>query len=373
LFRFRVLLASSLLAVLAAALVACGSSSSSGGGGEDPNTVLDQTFSQGHAKVTSGDLALKFNLDVKGSQSGTLNAELSGPFESQGNNQVPKLDFAVKASANGQGQNFNFDGGLTSTGDAAYVNYKGTDYQVTPSLFDQFKTALQQANPQGSQGQTSSKQFLQLLGVKNFKDLLTNLKNDGTSDVEGTTTNHISGDLDVNKVVDAVKNLAANASALGSLGGGTSQLPSAGQLDKIKGAIKTAHFDIYSGQDDHILRRLTIDFSIQPPSGSVDSLDLTFDLTIGKVNESQTISAPSNAKPLAGLLSQLGVSPSQLGGLGALGLGASGSGSSSGGGSSGPVAPSGSGASTGAAQKYLQCVAQAGSAADLQNCQSLAP
>jgi hypothetical protein len=368
LLRFRVLLASSLLAVLATALVACGSSGG-GGGGEDPNKVLDQTFSQAHAKVTSGDLSLKFNLDVKGSQSGTINAELSGPFESQGDKKVPKLDFAVKASANGQGQNFNFDGGLTSTGDAAYVNYKGTDYQVTPSLFDQFKTALQQATP--TQGQNSSKQFLQLLGVKNAKELLTNLKNDGTSDVEGTTTNHISGDLNVNKVVDAIKNLAANASALGSLGGGTSQLPSASQLDQIKSAIKTAHFDIYSGQDDHILRRLTIDLGIQPPSGTVDSLDLTFDLTIGKVNESQTINAPSNAKPLADLLSQLGVSPSQLGGLGA--LGATGGGSSSGGGSSGPVAPTGSGASAGAAQKYLQCVAQASSAADLQNCQSLAP
>ena len=369
-FRFRVLLASSLLAVLAAALVACGSSSSSGGG-EDPNTVLDQTFSKGHAKVTSGDLDLKFNLDVKGSQAGTFNAELSGPFESQGNNQVPKLDFAAKASANGQGRNFNFDGGLTSTGDAAYVNYKGTDYQVTPSLFDQFKAALQQANAQGTQGQTSSKQFLQLLGVNNAKDLLTNLKNDGTSDVEGTTTNHISGDLDVNRVVDAVKSLAANASALGSLGGGTSQLPSASQLDQIKGSIKTAHFDIYSGQDDHILRRMTIDIGIQPPTGNVNSLDLTFDLTIGKVNESQTISAPSNAKPLTDLLSQLGVSPSQLGGLGSLGV--PGSGILGKGTPSSPPSGTPSGASSGAAQKYLQCVAKAGSAADLQKCQSLAP
>src|SRR4051812_20929137 len=69
LLRFRALFATSLLAVLAAALVACGGGSS-GGGGEDPNKVLDQTFSQAHAKVTSGDLDLKFNLDVKGSQSG---------------------------------------------------------------------------------------------------------------------------------------------------------------------------------------------------------------------------------------------------------------------------------------------------------------
>ena len=172
-------------------------------------------------------------------------------------------------------------------------------------------------------------------------------------------------------MVDAVKSLAANASALGSLGGGTTQLPSASQLDQIKGSIKTAHFDIYSGQDDHILRRMTIDIGIQPPTGNVNSLDLTFDLTIGKVNESQTISAPSNAKPLAGLLSQLGVSPSQLGGLGSLGV--PGSGILGKGTPSSPPSGTPSGASSGAAQKYLQCVAKAGSAADLQKCQSLAP
>jgi hypothetical protein len=371
LFRFRVLLATSLLAVLAATLVACGSSSS-GGGGEDPNKVLDQTFSSDHPTVKSGDLDLSFGVNVKGSQGGTVQASLSGPFESEGKNKVPKLDFTVNAKANGQGQNFNFDGGLTSTGDAAYVNYKGTDYQVDPSLFDQFKSTLEQANAQQPQGQQSGKQFLQLLGVKDPKQLLTNLKNDGTSDVQGTTTNHISGDLNVDKVVDGIKNLASSASALGALGGSSSQLPSASQLDQIKSAIKTAHFDLYSGQDDHILRRLTINLGIEPPTGDVQSLDVNFDVSIGKVNESQTISAPSNPKPFSDLLRQLGVSPSQLGGLGALGsgLGSSGSSGSSGGGSS--LSPP-SGASAGAAQKYLQCVAQASSAADLQKCQSLAP
>jgi hypothetical protein len=74
---------------------------------------------------------------------------------------------------------------------------------------------------------------------------------------------------------------------------------------------------------------------------------------------------------LAGLLSQLGVSPSQLGGLGSLGV--PGSGILGKGTPSSPPSGTPSGASSGAAQKYLQCVAKAGSAADLQKCQSLAP
>ena len=371
--RRRLFFSISILATLAAGLVACGSSG--GGGGEDPNTVLNQTFSGDHTKVKSGDIDIKFGFDVTGKQGGKLNAELSGPYENEGTKKVPKLDWKITADASGPGQSFNFDGGITSTGDAAYVNYKGSDYQVTPALFEQFKQQIEQSAGQSTTSPQSGKQLLQLLGVKDAKQLLTNLKNEGTSDVEGTTTNHISGDLDVNKVVDSLKNLASSASALGALGGSSSQLPSGAQLDQIKSAVKTAHFDIYSGQDDHILRRLTVDIGVEPPSNTgVDKLDANFDVTLGKVNEPQTITAPSNPKPFAQLLSQLGVSPSQLGSLGTLGLGAAGGGSSStGGGGPSLAVPGGSGASSQQTQKYLDCVSKASSAADLQSCNSLLP
>ncbi|MEK6250656.1 MAG: hypothetical protein AABM43_01725 [Actinomycetota bacterium] len=372
--RFRLLFAFSILAVLATALVACGGGGG-GGGGEDPQKVLDQTFSSNNESVKSGDLSLKFNADVTGSQGGTLNAELSGPFENQGSNQVPKLDFKVKADLSGSKQNFNFDGGLISTGDSAFVNYKGTDYQVDQTLFDQLKQTVQTSSAQQGQNKQSAGAVLKQLGISNPKDLLTNLKNDGTADVEGTSTNHISGDLDINKTVDALKSALSSASALGALGGASTQLPSASQLDQVKSAIKTAHFDLYSGQDDHILRRLTINLSIEPPSGSTKKVDLTFDLTLGKVNEPQTITPPSGAKPFSALLQQLGINPSALGALGALnGIGG---GTSGGGGGSVPALPtppSGtSGASAAQAQKYLNCISKANSAADLQACSALAP
>jgi hypothetical protein len=362
--RFRLLFAISAFAALAAALVACGGGGG-GGGSADPNKVLDETFSSSNPTVKSGDLDIKLDVDVSGSQGGTVKAELSGPFQSQGSGKVPKLDFDVNASVEGGGQNFDFNGALISTGDAAFVNYKGSDYQVDQSVFDQLKQGIEQAGAQQSQQrQQSTGELLKQLGIKNPKDLLTNLKSEGTADVEGTETDHISGDLNVDKTVAALKNVVASASALGSLGGTGTQLPSASQLDQVKSAIKTAHFDLYSGQDDHILRRLTVTLGIEPRAGSaqgVDRIDLTFDLSIGKVNEPQTITAPSNPKPFSGLLQALGVPSGALGALGA----ASG-GSSSGGGTSG-------GASAAQAQKYLQCVSQAKTAADLQKCQSLAP
>ena len=54
-----------------------------------------------------------------------------------------------------------------------------------------------------------------------------------------------------------------------------------------------------------------------PPAGtpgSPDSVSLDFSITFSDVNEAQSISAPTGAKPLADLLGQFGIDPSQLGG-----------------------------------------------------------
>ncbi len=90
----------------------------------------------------------------------------------------------------------------------------------------------------------------------------------------------------------------------------------------MKSAIKDASVDVYSGTDDHLLRKLSLSLSIAPPAGSgVSSVKVDFSVTISDLNQPQTITAPSGAKPISGLLSQLGISG--LGPLGSLGGGAS--------------------------------------------------
>jgi hypothetical protein len=365
--RFRLLFVAFVFAALATGLVACGGGDS-GGSGENPQTVLDQTFSGDNEKVNSGDIDLSLKVSTSGDQAGSFDASLSGPFENQGDKKVPKFDLNVTASGSGQGQDFNFDGGLTSTGDAAFVNYKGSDFQVDQSIFDQFKSQVESAT--STSNAQSGTEFFKQLGIDDPKSLLTNLSNDGTADIKGTETNHVSGDLDVGKTVDAFKSLLGSASLLQQLGGQSSSLPDPAQLDQVKQAVKNAHFDIYSGVDDHILRGLTIALSIEPPSGSTSKVDIDFDFKVGALNESQTIEAPSNPKSFGDLLSELGIPASALGQLGALGLGA-GQPSTGGTGNTSPVSPGG--VDTQQAQKYLDCISKANTATDLQQCQSLAP
>ena len=81
----------------------------------------------------------------------------------------------------------------------------------------------------------------------------------------------------------------------------------------------------------------------------MSSVDVDFSVTLSDVNKPQTISAPSDAQPISGLLSDLGLEG--LGGLGSSG----GSGGSVGGG--GGPAPS-----------YLDCVQNANTSAEIDKC-----
>jgi hypothetical protein len=105
--------------------------------------------------------------------------------------------------------------------------------------------------------------------------------------------------------------------------------------------------DVYSGEDDHLLRKLDLNLTIDPSAiagGAVaipiDNIEISFGIELTDVNQTQTISGPSNAQPISQLLSDLGVNLNDLGAI--PGLGGS---SSSGGGSS---------------DAYFQCLQQAG-------------
>src|SRR6185437_9533223 len=115
----------------------------------------------------------------------------------------------------------------------------------------------------------------------------------GGVDVEGTSTTEISGDLDLPGAIDQIIELTENPAC-------SSQLEMAGplplgELERAKSelgkVVKNAHGAVYVGEE---------------------KVEIEFELTLGEVNEEQSISAPSNAKPLEQLFSQLGFNPLEL-------------------------------------------------------------
>jgi hypothetical protein len=322
-------------ALLGAAVVAgCGG----GGGDEDPQQVLDETFSNDET-VSSGVLDLSLSASAEGDEGGSIDASIGGPFQGdeQQEGEFPQFDLAVSASGEGQGLGFDFEGGLIATSDQAFVGYQDNTYEVPAAFFDQIKKASEQAQSQAQQQGDSEDAgaVFEQLGL-DPSGWLTNLENEGDEDVEGTETIHIHGDADVPAILEDVQNLSEQAGE--------------GELDRdevamVADAVDDAGIDVYSGKDDRILRKLDLNLALSPPEdddSGVDSVDVEFSITLSDVNQEQTIEAPSDVQPFSGLERALGLPPGilegalsgQLGG-GSLGGGLGGGGLGGGGGGGG--------------------------------------
>jgi hypothetical protein len=349
--RSRLIAAVAFAAFSTLLLAACGG----GGNNEDPRHVLDLTFGN-PAGIHSG----IFDLDAKaqtngGDSPGSLEVKLGGRFQSRGAGQFPAFDVDASLKGEGGSQTFSGNGGLISTGEGAFVSFQGTDYSVPQQLYDQFVATYAQL-----QGQRSSNQGGGLLKALNIDvgDWVTDLSNEGTADVDGTKTIHISGKADVSALVDDLKTIAAHS---GNAGGTVD--PS--ELDRLKETIKSGDVDVYTGETDKVLRRLQLSFQLEPPSapGAPDSLDLDFELNLADVNKPQAIQGPPNAQPLQVLLQRYGIDVGSLGNSLRGGLGTSGALPESGGPTKAPT-PS-------ATQAYQQCLSQAAGQAAIQKCADL--
>lgn len=374
--RFRILALFATLAALTGLLAACGGDSDGGSSNEDPQKVLENASLEG---VKSGNLDMSLNVTAEGEEGGEVEVDLSGPFEAGAKGELPQLEMTAAANGSAAGEDLNFEGGLTLLTDRAFVSYEGDAYEVDPTTFGFLKSALEQA--QQSEGETGDITACQEAaeGIK-FSQFADQLTNEGSVDVDGTSTTKVSGDLSVSGGIDALIKLTEDPAC-------SSQIEAAGplpldELEEAKGelskAIKQAHVDLYVG-DDNIVRKIDAELTIAPPGAENEKVELEMELTLSEVNEEQSFESPSNAKPLEALFKQLKVNPLELleagneegieGLLEGLMGGSLPGGSSGGGSSSGGTADGG--ASAASQKEYVECLQESESPADLQKCASL--
>jgi hypothetical protein len=380
----RILLAGLLTGLLAAvlALAACGGD---GGGGsdEDAAQVIQQTFS-GEKDVDSGKLNMNVSAEIEGSGAasqieGPVTLKLAGPFQSRGNDALPEVDIDLSVSGGGQ----TFTAGALTTGEAAFISYQNTDYKVPDSQFRRYKRQIERDARRDNQNNNFS---LAQLGI-NPRNWIENPKNEGTEEVGGAETIHVTADVDVKAFVDDLDNLLQRASSLGVQNEQVPQELTQRQKDQIQEAIEDVRFDLWTGEQDKILRRIEVEFGFRLPrelredAQGVERGNVKMALEISDVNQDQQINPPRNARPLSELQNTLGVGA--LGGLG----GSSGSGGSSGGGSSGSGSSGGGSSGGGAAggsdlgsgggtsgldskrsERYLECLQDAKRPADIEKC-----
>jgi hypothetical protein len=339
----------SLLALCAAVLSACGGGS---GGANDKNAtqLLNTAFKQ---SIKSADVNFNLQIQVNGVQSlkAPISLRFAGPYASNGPHRLPSMD--LNASIVGGGQSVPL--GITSTGDDLFLKVQGQTYDVG-------KQTVARLNQQLAQQKTSNQQTsLSALGI-HPSTWLTGASTVGDSTVAGAAVTHVSGSLDVGKVLEDLNQLIRRAPTSGLSGAKPPQL-SASQKSQIEKVLKNPQIDVYVAKGDHTIRRLAMTLEVSIPKDQQARFNgatggtLQLSIEFANVGQAKTIKAPSGAKPIGDLAGQLNA----LGGaLGAAG-GSSGSGSSSG---------SASTPTSKQFQDYAKCIQKAGgsNAAALQKC-----
>jgi hypothetical protein len=343
-------------------LVACLAAGCGGddGSGEDIQKVLDQTFNR-DTNVNSGKLTIDVTADLAGIRQITqpITVKVTGPFEGleekvKDTGRLPRTDFEMRADAGGQ----NIRAGSISTGDKLFVSFQGVDYVVPDSMVARFKSQLARAQ---AEDERSKEPDLGALGIEPRK-WLREAKDEGTEDVGGVETIHISAGVHVARLLEDFNRLLSRAGELGLSAQQRQQLPA--QIPRaiqkqIIDSVKETKLDVFTGKDDKILRKIDLELKFEVPENlrqqaqGLERGEIKFSYQVTELNKPQTIEAPKSARPLGELQRQFGGT-----GFGSLGSGSGGTTGSSQAGSSN-------------SRRYLRCVEKAKGEAELRECAEL--
>ena len=205
-----------------------------------------------------------------------VSLELSGAFERGAANDMPEVEVDFQLAAD----RARTQGGFVSLGDEAFFTRGDTGWRVP----DEAWTPLVQAAASGAGAQPQSIPL-----PFDPQAWIRDLKSEGTETLDGVETTHISASVDVERVFEAVAGLARQNGA---------PLPSARDATRL---VERAAFDVWVGNEDRVLRRLSADVAFAPspelrgPDDSPRSR-ISFDLELSGVNRPQEIEAPANVR-----------------------------------------------------------------------------
>lgn len=282
--------------MLAASLVA-------GCGEDDKKSVTDLLDKAFKSPIGSADVKLDIELELDGVDElqDPIEISLTGPYDSGGEAEIPSVDWDITVRA----QNQSFNAGLTSTGDRAFVGFQGTEYEVgreTVAALNQ-----QVAASRKREGGRDLSDF----GVT-ARDWVVDAEEEGDEEVAGTETTHVSGKLDVTRALEDLNTVVEEAAKLGGQVG--QQAPpklTDEQKEQVEEVVDDPSFDVYVGNDDDKLRRLSADLEFDVPEdarervGGLEGGRISFSIEFSNIGDAQPIEAPQGARPIEELTQQL--------------------------------------------------------------------
>jgi hypothetical protein len=292
-------------ALLIAVLVGCGGGDSSSGGkaatGKNaaPNSpevkkLLRQTFGP-NAKAKSGNVSAVVDITVKGAPRYKQPVQVSvvGPFSDAAGQPEAKLDVSLSLRGGILG------GDMYLKGDKAYIGLGSTAYEVPASIATPLRAPL------GQGGNTLD----ELLGVFSINPdrWAKNPRIVGNERVSGIDTIHGTADINTKNLFLDLATLAKRLTSLRITDiTGLPRKVDAPTRAALSRSVKSASGDVYTGAQDHVLRRAKLNVLLKPSAKDrkllkFSSVKVAANLDITDVGSPQKINVPSNHGSYAAL------------------------------------------------------------------------
>ncbi len=272
------------LAAAALALVTVAGCGGGEAGTSDPGQALSQTAAK-LGEIRSGTLRFKLAVEPR-EEGGDFGFELSGPFQLGEPGELPIANVDYTQTAGDERETVT----LTSTGERAFITVDGTAYELPAEQSDELRAA---GEALGGDGEGSS-------GLEELQidDWIVDAESSDGGDVGGADTDKIEAELDVVAAVNDLIELS------GGIGGPDLDRVEGAEAEQLRDAVKDAKLEVWTGDDDRLLRRLRVEADFDPslPEGLEElaraaGSKVVFELEIDGPNEPVEVEAPDDARP----------------------------------------------------------------------------
>ena len=208
---------------------------------------------------------------------GRIGFELHGPFALRpGELPIAKIAYTQIAGPRKSTATF------ISTGANAYAEINGKAYELPADATESVRQAAEGVGGSGGLGSFDIASWVQ----------------DPVLGPDDEHTDHVSAKLEV---VNAANGLLSLLRSLGS----DAPVIDGDEADRLRDAVESSRFDVWTGRHDRLLRRLLMDASLGlevPESlrrvlGDVVGAKVEFELAVDRANEAVTVAPPKNPLP----------------------------------------------------------------------------
>jgi hypothetical protein len=248
--------------------------------------VLSKTAT-GTAAVKSATFDLRLTMSAKSGP--PVGFELAGPFQAKSGNGLPVTRIAYTQLAGSKSERLD----LVSTGQDAFIGVQGKYYRMPEA-----QLASLRATNGGASGGFGNLRIDRWAQSPRLSD-------GGT--VDGVRVDHLSGTVDIVNFFNDVFRVTQSFGV-----GGPGSLPpiSGTSATQLRRAVRSATFQLDSGKDDHILRRLQVRIELAANNvsqnlsqalGQLSGSHFDLDFDVSRPNQPVHVQAPANPLPSSAL------------------------------------------------------------------------